>query len=309
MTLAASQIEYARPRTRVRSMASEHWNRWHLLGAVLMAAVGLAATWDAWRDMFQIAYTNEENSHIFLVPLVAGWMIWVRRMRVRHCKPSGTMVGALMVLAGWGLSLFGFYHGVQSFWHGGAVIMVLGCMLSVLGKNALFRFFPAIAVMVFFIPVPERIRLNIAMPLQAWLAQIAQKLLSAAGVEVERTGYKLLVNGTEVMIAEACNGMRMVFALILVVYAFSFGLPLRNGVRFVVLLLSPLAAFVCNVIRILPTAYIYGYYSKTMGDAFHEYAGWAMLPIAFLMLYGIIQLMKWAMIPVQRYTLASQGQG
>jgi hypothetical protein len=39
---------------------------------------------------------------------------------------------------------------------------------------------------------------------------------------------------------------------------------------------------------------------------FHIYAGWAMLPLAFGMLYGLIRTLQWAMIPVNEYTLASQ---
>src|SRR5204862_6900719 len=115
------------------------------------------------------------------------------------------------------------------------------------------------------------------------------------------------IHGVPVSIAAACNGMRMVFALILVSYAFSFGLPLRNSVRIIVLLASPLAAIFCNVLRILPTALMYGYHSKEAATKFHDYTGWVMLPIAFLLLYGIFKLLKWAMIPVTRYTLASQG--
>ena len=36
--------------------------------------------------------------------------------------------------------------------------------------------------------------------------------------------------------AEACNGMRMVFALVLVSYAFAYSMPLRNTVRILVLI-------------------------------------------------------------------------
>ena len=96
------------------------------------------------------------------------------------------------------------------------------------------------------------------------------------------------------------------FPLILVSYEFIFALPLRNSVRFLVLLASPLAAIFCNVVRILPTVWLYGYASTEVADGFHTYSGWAMVPIGFLMLLGIIKLLRWAMIPVMRYTLASQ---
>jgi exosortase len=237
---------------------------------------------------------------------VAAYLVWVRRVRFRFCTPTGTMIGPVLAAAGWGISAYGFYHNVQAFWHAGAVLAVVGCLLSVVGKNVLFRFFPAFAVLIFLVPVPGMVRQEIALPLQSWTAQIGQSLLEILGIETARSGNLLSVNGIPVAIAEACNGLRMVFALILVSYAFSFGLPLRNSVRFLVLLASPLAAIGCNVIRIVPTVWLYGYQSKQVADAFHDYSGWVMLPIAFAILYGIIRLLKWAMIPVTRYTLASQ---
>src|SRR6476619_7265507 len=105
--------------------------------------------------------------------------------------------------------------------------------------------------------------------------------------------------------------MRMVFPLFLVSYAFSFGLPLRNSVRFLVLLASPLSAILCNVIRIVPTVWLYGRVSenkpsmKLIADNFHNYSGWAMLVVSFLLLLGILKLLRWAMITVMKYTLAS----
>ncbi len=113
------------------------------------------------------------------------------------------------------------------------------------------------------------------------------------------------LNNQPVNIAEACNGLRMVFALVLITYAFCFGLPLRNSVRFFLLAASPLATIFCNVLRILPTIWIYGYHGKAVGNLFHTYSGWLMLPISFLMLLAIIKVLRWAMIPVMRYTLAS----
>ncbi len=318
-----------------QGMNVDRYRRWHYLAAVLLALLGVWVTWEAWADIFQIAYKDEEYSHIFIVPLVALWLVWVRRARLRHCRARFTALGPLTVALGWMLMTWGFYrlnaerigemgwgvrwlfwglygvlrtlhisHAGQSLWHLGAVMVVLGCGLSVLGKSFLFRFFPAIAVLVFLIPVPGDLRQRIALPLQAWTAQISETLLTLMGFAVERSGNMLAVNGQPVTIAEACNGIRMVFALILVVYAFSFGMPLRNGVRILLLALSPLAAIAVNVPRILTTALIYGYFSKETGTAFHDYSGWLMLPIAFLMLYGIIKILKWAMIPVTKYTLA-----
>jgi exosortase len=288
----------------VRRIRTDRWTEWHVLAGIVMGGLAVWATRDAWSDIFLIARKNEEYSHIFLVPFVAAAMIFVRRARFRYCKPTGTAIGFFIAALGWAVHVFGFYYNFESLWHGGAVLVVIGCVLSVFGKHALFRFFPAIAVLVFLVPVPGMIRLKIAAPLENWTAQISELLLNASGVPIIRTGNLLTVNGQAVNIAEACNGLRMVFALILVSYAFGFGLPLRNSVRLMILLASPFAAILCNVIRILPTVWLYGH-SNEAGKLFHDYSGWLMLPISFLILLGIIRALRWAMVPVMRYTLAA----
>jgi exosortase len=282
------------------------WTPWHAAGAILIAIAGILATLPAWRDIVFIASVDDENSHIFLVPIVAAWMVWVRRSRLRYCAPTGTAIGPLVGAAGVFASVYGFNHNLQSVWHAGAVLVVLGCVLSVLGKSVLFRFLPAFLVLVFLVPVPGRIRQGIAVPLQTATAAATQALFETFGEAVERSGNLLSINGTEVTVAEACNGMRMVFALVLVSFAFAYSMPLRNSVRILVLLASPLAAIFCNVVRLIPTIWLYGHAAKPVADDFHNISGWIMLPIAFLLLMGIIRALRWALIPVAKFNLAYQ---
>jgi exosortase len=278
----------------------------HVALAAVMGAMGVLATLPAWKDIYLIAWKDEEYSHIFVVPFVAVFLVWVRRMRLRHCKPSGRIIGPLVVALGWIMNSWGFYRGIQSFWHGGAVLVVVGCMLSVLGKGVIFRFFPAFLLLIFLVPAPGRVRLAIAGPLQNWTASITQRLLEAGGVmNTEVNGNALTINGHSVLVAEACNGLRMVFSLIMVGFAFCFAMPLRNYIRALILLISPLAAIFCNVVRIIPTIWMYGYMPQ-YAEKFHECAGWAMLPLAFGLLYLLIRTLQWAVIPVNEYTLASQ---
>jgi exosortase len=287
-----------------RLLRTDRWTWGHVVGATFMALLGIAVTWQTWTEIYHIAMTDEEADHILLVPLVALWMLWARRVRFRYCKPSFTLLGPIIVAVGWAIRSWGFYREIESFRNGGAVLVVLGCVVSVLGKHAIFRFFPVVAVLVFLIPVPGEIRLRVALPLQNWTAHIEQQLFAVMNVDVIRSGNQLWYNGRPIDIIEKCNGLRMVFGLILVSYAFGFSLPLRNSVRFLILLLSPFAAIFCNIIRILPTVWVYGWAKEDFAEKFHLYSGWLMLLVALLMLLGILRVLKWAMIPVMRFTLA-----
>lgn len=288
---------------------TDRWTPWHVVAASVLALLGVFVTRDAWADIGVIAYKDPEYSHIFLVPLVAVWMVWVRRMRIRHCKPIGMMLGPIIIAAGWAISALGFYRGYQSLFHGGSVMVVVGCITAILGQQFIFRFFPAVAVLIFLVPIPGTLRQQIAVPLQTWTAQLATAMFEVLGVATERSGNMLIVNGVPVTIAEQCNGVRGIFALVMVSYAFGFGLPLRNSIRFLILLASPLVTIACNVMRVLPTAWMYGHYreqsERYIAENFHEYAGWAMVPVAFLILLAILKVLRWAMLPVMRYTLAS----
>jgi exosortase len=290
----------------LRPLIQTGWRPWHVAALVALVAAALVATAPAWRDIAMIASQDEEASHIFLVPVAVAWMFWVRRMRLRYSPPAGTLIGPPIVAIGWLAYMFGYNHGVQSAHHGGAVLVLVGCILSVVGTNVLARFLPAFAVLLFLIPVPGRIRQELAAPLQTATAASAQAVLEIIGVPVERSVNVLSINGQEVAVAEACNGMRMVFALILVSYTFAYSMPLRNSVRALVLIASPLAAVVCNVVRLIPTVWLYGYSDRASADRFHDFSGWFMLPIAFLLLLGVVRTLRWALIPVARFNLAYQ---
>ena len=276
----------------------KHFSAAQLALAIITAGVGAWITLDAWSDIYRIAMRDEESSHIFLVPIVAGALVWIRRGRWRQCKAVGTWVGPLIVLLGWLLYSYSDMKLIQSGWHAGAIMIVIGCLLSVIGTDVLFKFLPAFMVLVFLIPVPAMLRQQISLPLQTATASVTEVILSVIGLEIQRAGNVLSINGTEVAIAEACNGLRMVFALTLVSYAFAFSTPLRAYVRALILLASPISAIVCNVIRLIPTVWLYGFYPNNVADNFHDISGWFMLPIAFLSLMAIVSVLRWALVPV-----------
>lgn len=279
------------------------WTRWHLVGAIVMLALAIFSRWAAWKDIFRIATRDEESSHVLLVPLIAAWLVWVRRFRFGTTQPIGQMWGVLLLAVGSLFSFWGYYGSIQAFWHGGAVIVAVGAIVVVVGTDVLMSFLPAFAVLLFLIPVPGVIREQVSIPLQTYTAVIAQQVFEIFGMPVERSGNLLSINGVDVTIAEACNGVRMAFALTLVSYAFAFSLPLRGYVRALVLAASPISAIVCNVIRLMFVLWLYGHQSP-WADAMHTISGWLMLAMAFMLLRSTLSILRWALVPVETFTLA-----
>src|SRR5262245_44394127 len=92
------------------------WTWPQLLIAVGLMAAGVYVTLPAWRDLVDVAISDEEQSHALLVPVVAAWLLWVRRERLRRYVPRATWVGPAVVAAGWLLHRVGDARNVYSFW-------------------------------------------------------------------------------------------------------------------------------------------------------------------------------------------------
>jgi exosortase len=267
--------------------------------ACLLIAAGAWAIRGAWMDIFRLACRDEESSHIWLVPFLAAWLVWVRRDDLSKISPRSSWLGPVLVAAGWMLGRWAFFKAVR---HGplqfSAVIILLGCMLSVLGPSVLRKAWPAVLVLVFLIPVPGMIRERMAIPLERATAAATTDVLHVSGFPVSRSGNQIQINKYPVTVAEGCNGLRMIFPLFLVVYVFCFTLPLRPWVRVLLLITSPISAIICNVLRLIPTVLLYGYASKNTADSFHSLSGWPMVCIAFVALMGLIKLLRALGIPV-----------
>lgn len=276
---------------------------WTAVRLGIGAGLILLAVWAslrAWTDIFNIALIDEEASQVWLVFPVFAWLVWIRQKQIAKIPPRFSLLGPAIIALGWFVSMFGYYNTKQALEHGGAVLVLIGAFATVAGPGVMRRMFPALIVLGFLVPVPASIRQQIAIPMQTYTASASEFCFTLMTLDVARSGNVLTYNGQDVAVAEACNGMRMVFALLLVTYAFAFATPLRPSVRALVLVLSPLAAIGCNVLRLVPTVYLYGQSPDQWGPLFHDFSGWAMLALAFGLLMGTVRLLQWAEVPVMQ---------
>ncbi len=282
---------------------------WRFIDGVLLVgltALAVAATWPIWTAIFTRAFNDEEQSHVFLAPLVAAWLFWIRRERLRFSRPTWSWAGPAIVGIGWALGQIGYARGYLIFEHLSALLALVGAAVTVLGIPFVIRFLPAFGALIFLMPVPAFIRQEIARPLQGVTAAITHFGLELFGVPVARTGNVLVINDHEVAVAEACNGMRMVAALAIVTYAFVFSVPMRQSVRILLLALSPVVAIVCNVLRLTPTVLFYGYADEDTAGLFHDLSGWAMLFVALGFLWATLSLLRWLEVPIAPYAIAEE---
>jgi exosortase len=273
--------------------------RSRLLATAGMMAAGVLVTSDVWRDSFGLALRDEETDYVLAAPLVVAWIVWTLWPRLRRCDGRGAVWGILVMAAGWALWSWGYRGHVFTAWHAGPVLVVAGCAVCAFGGRMLVEFLPVFGAMVFLIPLTPYRRQWIAGPMQTITAELTRRACDLLGIYVDRLGDTLSINGRDVAVAEACNGMRMVLTLFLVCYAVAFTMPLRNRVRVAILVLAPAVAVACNIVRLVPTVWMFGHTSREAAETFHAFSGWGMLAVALLLVRGSVSVLEWTGVRVR----------
>jgi exosortase len=264
--------------------------------AALLALVAIGIMFDAWKDIFRLGMLKEELSYVFLAPVLIIWISWSRRDLLKNCPVRGGWAGLAILAAGWLVFWYGYLTD-PVLWRAGAVMIALGAAAAAVGLPVLLRLWPAVVATVFLVPISPNGRYQLAVPLQNATAQVTQTVCDIFGIYVARSGNLLSINGVDVTVAEACNGMRMVLTLLMVCYLVAFTSKLQWWLRVLLLLASPIFAILANVVRLVPTIWMFGHSSRESAEKFHDFAGWAMTFIAFGILMGLVRFIQWALSP------------
>jgi len=291
MTSVAATI----PETETTSVWTPTRLGW-LAGLLVLAVL---AALPSWQNVLDLALRSSEYSHFLLVLPVVGLLLWQRRERLATAQPQYSMWGVALAALGIGMDFTGFATQIDLLKDMGMVIMLVAAVVAVAGWRWPMRAAPALGALLFLVPVPGRVRQQIALPLQEYSASITEFVMDFIGQPVIRMGNVLQINGVDVAVAEACNGMRMVVALALVAYAFAFSMPLKPWVRIAILILSPLVALFANVLRLGPTVLFYGHADREVADFAHDVSGWAVLVVALGVLWGSVALCRWLELPIE----------
>lgn len=280
------------------------WSRRTLMQGLAAVAGAVLACWPAWRDIAVSATVDPDNSYIVMVPAVAGWLALCRRRRLRSAGRRGPWLGVAIAALGACAYLYGGWAGQALALHLGAIMVLIGAVWSVVGQSVMLRMLPAIVALLFLAPVPMAWLLPMTDLLGRWSAAVAAFVLEALGMPATANGPALIVGGSGLVLGDD-GGVRMIAAIGLVTYAFAFGSPLRQGVRVLLVLASPLVAMAANVLRLVPTAFVAEHHPRIMGPM-AQFSGWLTLVVAFAVILGTLRLLRYAHVPARRYALAYQ---
>ena len=274
----------------------------HVQGSRLVlicAAVGLLAitAWAYWPTMVELFKewrSNDDYSAGQLVPLVALYLIWHERKRLKELLPKPCWWGgiALLILAqaGRAYGLLFLFESAERY----ALILTIAAMVLMVAGWQVFRRVSWILLFLFLmVPLPGRVHNLISGPLQRMASTGSVFLLEAFFLRVSQQGNVMTVNGKTLGVEEACSGLRMLTAFIIVAAFIAYVIKRSRRQKVTLLLSSIPVAVMCNIFRIVVTVLLMLLVSAEVADKFfHDFAGLAMMPAAVLLMFSELWLMQ-----------------
>jgi len=270
-------------------------------GAILLLLL-IALFWDFfWRQVRWAVTEQADWGHTLVIPLIACWLVWLRRREIcaqgfRICWPG--LVAVVAGMAWYNLCVFGpqtlHHHNLRA---AGVAMTLGGLVLLFTGFRAMrLLIFPLIYLFLFGQTISERLLQIVTFRLQDITAFGAHMLLVIAGVDVELAGNTITVyRGGEPIplnIAEACSGMRMLMAFLALGTAMAYvGLP-HTWQRIIIVLLGiPISIFV-NILRVITLGMLAMIDAGLAAGDFHSFIGLVWLVPAFLLFLGAMWVVR-----------------
>lgn len=222
-------------------------------------------------------WSTSEHGHGPIVLVVSLWLMWKRWGESRATlveDPSPRAAWALMLLAA-ALYVVGRVLDVVYAEVSSVIPMLMGLLLLVYGWPAVRALAFPLFFMIFMVPLPGFIVDPVGQAMKTIVSIAAEFLLHAAGYPIARSGVILQLGQYQLLVADACAGMRTLFMLealgILYLNLVRHSSFLRNVM--LAILIVPIS-FAANIIRVIVLALITFHWGDEAGQGFlHGFAG------------------------------------
>lgn len=273
-----------------------------LLVGLALACGLLWAYWPTLVGLVQRWSSDPQYTHGYVIPVFALIVLWFRRSDFpANLRPSWwglVVVAVAVVLRLLGAALF------IDWLDAGSLLPALAGLIVLAGGWALLGWsWPALAFLLFVVPLPYQADILLAHPLRSIATVCSTYGLQTLGIPALADGNVIIIDDLKVGVVEACSGlgMLMTFFALSTAVAFVVRRPLID--RGIIFVSAVPIGVLMNVLRITVTVFCFRFADAEVAKVvFHDVAGWIMMPLALGVLWLELLFLERLRIPLEKNT-------
>jgi len=217
-----------------------------------------------------------------LIPVPFAVLQWLAPKLLVQALPGGNYT----------LALYGLF----------AALLAGAAMVSAVHWHSTRVVLPALLMLALALPLPDSIESTVGFKLREFSTLVASYGFQLVGLPTHRpTSVLLNVNNVELSVEAACSGLSMLLAFVALCGAIVLLCPPSRslGDRAMVFASAIPIAVLCNVLRIfLSGLVLVAGWQRAFEFIVHDFAGWAMMPVALGLIWLEFCVLDWLFTPV-----------
>ncbi len=276
-------------------------------------ALGLAVVSFLYFDVFVWLWERwqtKDFSHGMFVPLFSCYILWVTFKKggsqiAAVVDNRSLAIGIALILIGLAARLAGIYTRVWTVEGLSLPPFILGMIFVLYGERVAWKAVPAVLFLAFMIPLPSFLSNQMGGFLQMVATAVSTFSLQVLGIPAVADGNVISLSGGRIGVAEACSGLRMVYAFFALTVGASLIIDRTWWEKLFIAACAIPIAILVNCVRITATGIAYEYASPEMAERiFHDIAGWLMMPLGFMILVGGLWVLDHLIVPAEEKNVA-----
>ena len=264
-----------------RKLLDAHWPL--ILAFVVLAVPTLI-------NLVQRVWSTEAGAQGPIVLFTGIWLVWRKAPELtRDAKPGAWWMSAILLILALALYVFGHAYDYISFEVAGLYGVVLTFFFANIGLRPLTRDWFPFLYLAFLIPPPGSVIDEVTAPLKTFVSYASTELLQVFGLPIAREGVTLFIGQYQMLVEDACSGMKSLSGLIAISLFYIYLLRNASWRYSVVLtvLVIPIAV-VANILRIITLILLTYFMGDAVGQGFlHKTAGLFLFATALALVFAI----------------------
>ncbi|RFA29340.1 hypothetical protein CAI21_09725 [Alkalilimnicola ehrlichii] len=272
----------------------ESWGVRRVAGVAILAAAMLWLLYSS--GLLAFWMQSEEYGHGPLVLLVLAYLIYCRRDNLTTAGPPSVALVALAAMLPLLVLMIGALSGISqlemySVWLFGVVLT-----FAIGGFRLLWQLLIPLLIAFMVIPLPNGIEVAVTSQLQLISSELGVWFIRLFGGVVHLQGNLIDMGQTQLLVAEACAGLRYLYPLMSLGAIAGYLLVAPLWIRWTLFLASiPITIFM-NSFRIGVTGLLVEFWGAEPSEGFlHFFEGWVVFIFALLLLL----MLAWLLVKLQ----------
>jgi exosortase len=229
-------------------------------------------------------YTASDTyySHGYLVPLVSGYLIWLKRKELKG-DWKGNLFGLLLII--FSLSLHFLSMLVQVFFVSGfsLLFLITGIALFLFGVGITRKIIFPLSFLIFMFPLPLEAINIICVPMKVLVTKSVVFIFSnILNIPIKNEGFQIFLPNAILSVENSCSGLRSLIVILALGSIFAYLLKASKPKKILLFFLAVPITLISNTLRVFLlglAVYIYG--NKAIEGLLHDFTGYLVFVISF----------------------------